>query len=341
MSSSGDFGPSASLEVLKRRATMLGWLREFFHDHGYWEVQTPLLCRDVCVDAWLEPFCVPVQSRSGTTVKKMFLQTSPEFAMKRLLASGAKAVYQITPAFRVGESGPLHNPEFTIVEWYRTDDTYYDQMAFTEELTVGFLKQAGELTGNTDDMVRFDRPFPRATYDKCFRDVFGQTVLDRPTDELRELAVSKSLAIPKSLSEEDRDGWLNFLLAETVEPRLAQQAGVFVHDYPASQAALARIRPDNPPVAERFELYLRGIEICNGYQELTDADELRRRIDGQSQLRANTGLPPLPTESRLLEAMDAGLPDCAGVALGFDRLLMIGLGLSTIDDVVAFPFQRS
>jgi lysyl-tRNA synthetase class 2 len=217
-------------------------------------------------------------------------------------------------------------------------------MAFTEELTVRFLEQASglaDVTGRTLPLASLDRPFPRMTYEGGFQEVFGQSVLDRSARELRALAISRSLAPPTSLTENDRDGWLNFLLAEAVEPRLAERPAVYLYDYPASQAALARVRPEEPPVAERFELYVQGVEICNGYQELTDANELRDRMATQSRLRADAGLPPLPRASRLLDAMDAGLPECAGVALGFDRLLMVGLGLSTIDAVMAFPFQRS
>ncbi len=149
------------------------------------------------------------------------------------------------------------------------------------------------------------------------------------------------MSAPHTLSSDDRDGWLNLLLAELVEPHLGQDNATFLYDYPASQAALARIRDDDPPVAERFELYIAGIEICNGYQELTDADELRARSRKQSEIRAQAGLRPLPTANRLLLAMEAGLPDSSGVALGFDRLAMLALGYESIADVMPFPFDRA
>ena len=159
--------------------------------------------------------------------------------------------------------------------------------------------------------------------------------------ELVELAHNKRIALPPGLSVDDRDGLLNLLLAELVEPPLARAGAVFVYDYPATQAALARIRDDDPPVAERFELYLDGIELCNGYHELTDAAELRRRTRRQAEIRAREGLPPLPEPARLLAAMEAGLPPCAGVALGFDRLMMQALGARCVAHVIAFPFERA
>lgn len=338
MSSSNDFLPTASLTVLRRRAELLTWLRGFFRRHGYWEVQTPLLSHDVCIDAWLEPFSVPLSSDTGPSASAAFLQTSPEFAMKRMLAAGADAIFQITSSFRQGEAGPLHSAEFTIVEWYRTGDSYHDQMQFTEELVTGFLEAARDVA---DQSPPLQRPIPRLTYDEAFLLACGSRVLELSTTSIRDLAAQKQVTAPASLAEADRDGWLNLLLAEVVEPHLQKQQAVFLYDYPASQAALARIRADDPPVAERFELYLQGIELCNGYQELTDANELRRRFDRQSEIRTQAGLPSLPQTSRLLKAMDAGLPECSGVALGFDRLLMIALSRETIADVIAFPFDRA
>lgn len=317
---------------------MLEWTRTFFRDRGYFEVQTPVLSRDVGVDAWLEPFAVPLSSTAAPPGGDGYLQTSPEFAMKRLLAAGAEAIFQIGPAFRQDETGPLHNSEFTMVEWYRAGDSYHDQMELTEQLVDGFLCRAGEETGTPAD---FPRPLPRITYDDAFRRACGSRVLDRSTAELRRLAEDHDVSPPASLDFNDRDGWLNLLLIELVEPWLKQQPAVFLLDYPASQAALACVRPDDPPVAERFELYLGGLEICNGYQELTDADELRRRIAIHARRRDAEGLRRLPVESRLLQAMESGLPKSSGVALGFDRLLMAALGAKSIADVIAFPFDRA
>jgi elongation factor P--(R)-beta-lysine ligase len=352
-----DYLPSASLVVLRRRAALLAWLRSFFTDHGYWEVQTPVLSRDVCIDAWLEPIAVPLSGGADAAPSAAYLQTSPEFAMKRLLSAGAEAIFEITPAFRKGESGPLHNPEFTLLEWYRVGDTYHDQMSFTEDLVAGFLEQAripgegeaareGEAPAEPSSRENafesaLPRPFPRLTYAAAFREAIDIDPLPLSGAELQQVAAGLGVQAPASLTADDRDGWLNLLLAERVEPHLAQRPALFLHDYPASQAALARIRSDDPPVAERFELYLHGIEICNGYQELTDAGELRERFARQSELRSAACLPPLPQQSRLLEAMEHGLPECSGVALGLDRLLMIALGCTSIDEVIPFPWPRA
>jgi lysyl-tRNA synthetase class 2 len=346
-----DFGPTASLAMLRLRADMMDWLRGYFRKHGYWEVETPLLSHDVCVDAWLEPFRVPAETAGIGDL--LFLQTSPEFGMKRLVAAGADAIFQITRAFRREELGRLHNPEFTIVEWYRVGDTCIDQMTFVEQLVTEFWVHLSDRCPRTaSDSVSGEsctpdvrtcpsRPFSRMTYDEVFARALGQAGVSSTASELAHLARTRQLAAPRSLEPDNRDGWLNLLFAEAVEPMLAHEEAVFITDYPASQAALARIRPEDPPVAERFELFLRGIEICNGYQELTDPEELRRRFAAQLQLRERAGRPPLPADSRLLQAMDAGLPECAGVSLGFDRLLMTFSGARSINEVLAFPFDRA
>jgi lysyl-tRNA synthetase class 2 len=344
---SSSFGPAARLEVLKLRSEMLEFTREFFRARGLWEVETPLLSRDIVVDAYLEPFVTRSDSgsdcRPAATEHELFLQTSPEFAMKRLLAAGSGNIYQLTRSFRRGEIGRLHNPEFTILEWYHVGLSYRQQMKFVEEFVVAFFTETARLTVASAAGVSepLPRPFPQLAYDELFRGVLGTTVLDRTAAQLSDLARRAGIEPPPGLAADDVDGWLNLLLALVVEPELARQKAAFVYDYPAGQAALARIRLDSPPVAERFELYLSGIEICNGYQELTDPAELRRRIAGQQALRRREGSRPLPAESRLLAAMEAGLPECSGVALGFDRLLMTAVGASALSEVTAFPFDRA
>jgi elongation factor P--(R)-beta-lysine ligase len=352
----GAFGPSAELRQLRLRATLLEFTRAFFRSRGLWEVETPLLSHDIVVDAYLEPFVT--RSDAGGDCKpaprehELFLQTSPEFAMKRLLAAGASDIFQLTRSFRRGEIGRLHNPEFTILEWYHKGATYHDEMTFVEDFVAAFWQEAARLIAaepsaegraarTTPAPVPLARPFPRLTYDELFRSVLGTSVLDKSTAELAELARACGIEPPPGLADDDHDGWLNLLLALKVEPELAKQRAAFVCDYPAGQAALARIRESRPPVAERFELYLAGVEICNGYQELTDAQELRRRIAVQQALRRREGSRRLPMESRLLAAMDVGLPECSGVALGFDRLLMTALGAQSLAEVIAFPFDRA
>jgi len=300
----------------------LAAVRRFFDERGYLEVETPLLSADATVDPNLDPFVVK-SATAGTRAsggQDRYLQTSPEFAMKRLLAAGATAIYQVTRAFRSGELGRLHNPEFTIVEWYRAGDTYAGQMDVTEQLVRCVMGEQG------------GPPFTHTSYQRAFERHADFDPLRVPTSDLPAIAARRGLT-PPGLHATDRDGWLNFLLAELVEPKLGLGRPEFLLDYPASQAALARVRQDDPPVAERFELYLQGIELCNGYQELTNPDELRCRIREQGlDARLN---------SRLLDAMDAGLPPSSGVALGFDRLVMLAAGASALSEVIAFPFDRA
>ena len=304
---------------------------------GYWEVETPLLSSDVCVDLWLDPVAVPV----GAGVPPRYLQTSPEFAMKRLLVAGADSIFQFTKAIRSLERGPRHNPEFTMLEWYRVGDNDRDQMALTESL----VRQAVQAASLTQSLIPCQRvlsavPFARMPYDIAFENAVGTRALKLTVPQLRELADSLGVRVhsPETL---DRDAWLNLLLAERVEPWMATQGAMFLHDFPASQSALARVRDEDPPVAERFELYIGGVELCNGYHEITDADELRVRMERQAALRVREGLSPLPTHSHLENAMRRGYPASAGVALGYDRLLMWLWECDRIDDVIAFPWERA
>jgi len=348
------FRPSATLDMLRLRSELLEFTRTFFRSHGFWEVETPILSRDVVVDAYLEPFVTSAKAKTACAkadgTDELFLQTSPEFAMKRLLACGTSAIFQITRAFRRGEIGRRHNPEFTIVEWYRGSTTYHDQMDLVEELVAVFFERVQNVrqsvTSKSPQRLParrepLPRPFERLTYDAAFERAVGRPVVGLSAAELARLAKSLKVEAPPGLAADDVDGWLNLLLALAVEPVFARKPALFLYDYPPGQAALAQIRPTVPAVAERFELYLAGIEICNGYQELTDAAELRRRIAAQSALRRRDGNRPLPAQSRLLDAMDAGLPACAGVALGFDRLLMSATGAESLADVIAFPFDRA
>ena len=339
--------PTASQEMLRLRAQLLDEVRRFFHEQGCWEVETPILSHDIILDSFLEPFAtrwIPsgtVGSDDSNTTE-MFLQTSPEFGMKRLLAAGADAIFQITKACRNGEIGRYHNPEFTILEWYHTAVTHLEQMQFTEELVKAVFSRAEKLLpGKNVSGWNLSEPFDRLTYDEAFEKYAGTKVLNLDSSELADLAGSRGIVSPPGLDPEDRDGLLNLLLAELVEPHLGKEHPQFLVDYPASQAALARIRPGDPSVAERFELYIEGIEICNGYHELTDAEELRRRFAEQNTLRVADGKLPLPLPARLLAAMDAGLPDCTGVALGFDRVAMLAAGSTSIDEVTTFPIERA
>lgn len=319
--------PAASWETLQARADLTTRLRGYLQSHDFVEVEMPLWSRDTCVDAWIDPVPCTIAS-----IGDGFLQTSPEFHMKRLLADGADRIWSLTRSFRDGECGPRHNPEFSIVEWYRVGDTHVEAMQFTEQLV--------RAVADGKVVTLPDEPFPVVSYYDAFHTVLGLRAEHLSAAELEVVAIEHA---PQVRGPLDRDGWLNAHLAECVEPWLAGFPAVFLTDYPASQAALAKIRPGQDEyeadVAERFELYLSGVEIANGYHELTDAAELHARFVQQNARRVEAGKAALPVESRLLEAMRRGLPDCAGVALGWDRLVAICLGLDSIHKVIAFPAE--
>lgn len=322
-----DFLPSASLQNLRLRAKLLAKVREFFTARGFFEVETPILSADVTVDRHLDPLStvLPPDPRQPAIGRQLWLQTSPEFGMKRLLAAGATAIFQITRAFRGGEIGPLHNPEFTIVEWYRVGDEMADAMTMISNLCQTLLGT---------------RPAERVSYAAAFEKHVGVNPHTAAASELAAAANQLGIAVPTGLIN-DRDGLLNLLLAERVEPQLGNDAPTILYDYPASQAALAKIRDVVPPVAERFELYVQGIELANGYHELLDAAELRHRNTAANAARTADGKPRLPEESRLLTAMEAGLPMCTGVALGFDRVAMLACDAKSLTEVIAFPIDRA
>jgi len=341
-----EFRPTASLSVLRLRAKLLAFVRRFFDASGYWEVDTPIMSHERVIDPNLEPFVV-----AWSATERLYLQTSPEFAMKRLLAAGADAIYQLGKVFRQGELGRLHNPEFTMLEWYRAGDSHLEQMNFVEQFVAAFWKEAGRCeiediaSGMAIGSIRrssptagLSAPFERLTYEQAFERYTGSKVLARPTHEIVALARRLGVSAPESLLPDDRDGWLNLLLAERVEPHLGHDRPTFVFDYPASQAALALARGEGQTaVAERFELYVNGIELCNGYHELTNAAELQARIHREAVAAEKQ----IPEPTRLLRAMQHGLPACAGVALGFDRLMILCLGAESIRDVIPFPFEHA
>lgn len=358
------YQPTASVAALRRRAYLLRSIRRFFEERGYWEVETPLLDREVILDAYLEPFAVP--AADGTTY---YLQTSPELGMKRLLCAGARQIYQMTKAFRQHEEGRLHNPEFTLLEWYDTAKSYPEQMDFTEEFvramfrgdwtkppasdstkspakaeTMTARKNAPAETASSRhpavEAAAAGKPFERLSYNAAFERYLGVPVLSLRTEELEKLAEAQGIQPPASLRADDRDGWLNLLLSECLEKHLGQSVPLFLYDYPASQAALAKIRDEKIPVAERFELYVGGIELCNGYNELTNPRELQRRMEKQARLRTRESLPPLPPPEQLLRVMEAGLPPSTGVALGVDRLVLLAQGYEHLAEVMSFPIGR-
>ena len=306
-------------ERLRRRAEMLSRLRAFFAERGFLEVETPLLDDEVIPELHIEPFGVE---------GKLWLQASPELHMKRLLAEGLPAIFQVTRSFRRGERGALHNPEFTIVEWYRADDSMADGVRLLDDLC---------------QHVAEAPPAIRTTYAETFQRHAGIDPHRASCDDLAAAALRLGVSVPESLVRDIRDEWLNLLLATRVEPQLGIASSEILLDYPASQSALATtvVRADGTEVAERFELYWRGVELANGYRELTDAAVLRARLDRVNSARVADGRPALLLPERLLAAMaNPGLPPCSGCALGFDRLVMLACGARTIDDVMTFPREN-
>jgi lysyl-tRNA synthetase class 2 len=322
-----DFLPTASLEMLRRRAELVKRVRQFFDSRGFLEVETPILSHDVVVDRHLDPLAVTLfaDPREPERGPKLWLQTSPEFGMKRLLAAGATAIYQVTKVFRGGEVGQLHNPEFTMVEWYRVGDDYAAGMDLLAEFAEALLGLG---------------PPERLTYREAFQRYAGLDPLAASWDDLYQ-AEGWTSAPYLTLESKVRDELLNVLLACRVEEHLGQGRPTILYDYPASQAALARVRSGDPPVAERFELYVNGIELANGYHELLDPAILRERNRTGNAARAAEGKYTLPEESRLLAAMEHGLPPCSGCALGFDRLVMLSTGAKSIQEVLVFPIDRA
>lgn len=322
--------PGASLENLRTRARILARVRGFFDRENVLEVDTPALSRAGVTDPAIESFVTRYsgpQTRTDVSGDGLhYLHSSPEFPMKRLLCAGSGAIYQICKVFRNGEAGRRHNPEFTLLEWYRPG---MDHLALMEEVEA--------LIRHALEGVRELPPAQWLTYREAFIEVLGIDPLTCDARELRQSALREGIDPPEGLFE--TDAWLDLLLTHRVEPALPRFT--FLYDYPASQAALARIRSTEIPVAERFEVYLDGVELANGFHELADSAEQGRRFDEENHQRACLGLARVPRDEALLAALESGLPDCAGVALGIDRLMMYALQADSLDQVMAFSHSRA
>jgi lysyl-tRNA synthetase class 2 len=318
-----DWRPTASPELLQARARLNRTLRAFFEARGVLEVETPLLSHAIGTDPNLHPVTASYQSHPHAAGTTLYLQTSPEFAMKRLLAAGSGPIYQLCKAVRNGEEGARHNPEFTMLEWYRPGFTLAQLMDEVEALVVAALGP---------------RRFTRVTYRELFEQQLGIDPFATSDAQLQAL-VAKHIDLHQP--ETHRDTLLELLYSQVIEPAL--QDAVFIHEYPATQAALARITEDTQgrAVALRFELVIGGMEIANGYDELSDAAEQQKRFMADLALRRSRGMPEFPVDTRLVAALGHGMPDCAGVALGVDRLLMLQAGVRDIAAVLNFPHPRA
>jgi lysyl-tRNA synthetase class 2 len=309
--------------MLRLRAEILAKIRAFFAERGVLEVETPLLASAPVTDLHLQALNCRYRGPGADEGRDLYLQTSPEFAMKRLLAAGSGPIYQICKAVRDSEAGGRHNPEFTILEWYRPGWDHHRLMDEADELLVEILgRGSGE----------------RISYATAFERYARIDVFSISDDALRLRVGDFGVEDAEGLT---RDDLLDLVLTHVIEPRLGHCQPTFIHDYPASQASLARVRNGDPPLAERFEVFAEGVELANGYHELTDGPEQRRRFETDIETRKILGLPEVPIDKHLLAALEHGLPDCAGVALGIDRLLMVATGTRNIADVLAFPIDRA
>jgi lysyl-tRNA synthetase class 2 len=315
--------PTATHTALRLRATMLTTARAFFAARGVLEVETPILSAAAVSDPQIESLTTQIAGLAGSR----YLCPSPEYAMKRLLAAGCGDIYQICKVFRDAERGRWHNPEFTVIEWYRVglDDT-------------ALMREVEALVAELLAPVRPMAPAECLSYSEALRRHAGVDAFDSTEDELQDAARRHGIECDAKL---DRDAKLDLLMGLIVGPRLGRDRPCFVCDYPATQAALARLKPGLPRVAARFELYLDGLELANGFHELAQAQEQRARFTHELALRAARGQVQAPLDEHFLAALQSGLPDCAGVALGFDRLVAIAQGTGKLADAMAFSIENA
>ena len=315
--------PSANIENLLKRAKIIAEIRRFFTDRGLLEVETPVLSEFGVTDLHLSTFSTEFIAPFDALSKILWLGTSPEYHMKRLLAAGSGPIFQISKVFRNEEAGNCHNPEFTMLEWYRPHFDMYRLINEVDDLLQQIL-----------DCL----PAESMSYQFAFQEYVGLDPLSATRKELMEAARQQNFIAEE---DEDRDTLLQFLFSEIVEPKIGLNAPVVIYHFPSSQAALAQLSPEDQRVAERFEFYYKGVELANGFHELTDADEQRRRFEQDNRQRQKAGLPLRAIDERFLGALQAGMPNTAGVALGVDRLVMIALGVETIKEVISFSIENA
>ncbi|ACR67635.1 elongation factor P--(R)-beta-lysine ligase [Edwardsiella ictaluri] len=325
MSDMASWQPSAPVANLLKRASILSTIRRFFSDRGVLEVDTPSMSQATVTDVHLVPFQTHFVGPGVAQGMMLYLMTSPEYHMKRLLAAGSGPIYQLCRSFRNEESGRYHNPEFTMLEWYRPHYDMYRLMNEVDDLLQQVLECESAET---------------LSYQQAFIRHLDVDPLSADKTQLREVAAKLDLSNVAD-NEEDRDTLLQLLFAFGVEPHIGKERPVFVYHFPASQASLAQISTEDHRVAERFEVYYRGVELANGFHELTDAAEQRQRFEQDNRKRAAAGLPQQPIDEHLLAALEHGMPDSSGVALGVDRLIMLALSAERLSEVIAFSVDRA
>jgi elongation factor P--(R)-beta-lysine ligase len=313
------------LASLQLRALIYTLIRAFFADRHVLEVETPILSASGNTDPNIESFHTLFNGHVDAGARERWLRTSPEYPLKRLLAAGVGDCYELGRVFRNGEAGGRHNPEFSMLEWYRVG---WDHRRLMEE-TITLVEIALATQGRRAEVVI-------ENYRQFFLDELGIDPMHAPIDELRALLADQNID-PAGLT---RDDWLDLLITHRLQPAFPRDRITVIHDYPASQCALAKIRPAETPLAERFELYLGPYELANGYHELNDAAEQRGRFERDNAVRRARGQREIPIDEGLLAVLDA-MPDCAGVALGVERLLMCLAGTDAIAQVLAFPFSEA
>ncbi|QWF69565.1 EF-P lysine aminoacylase GenX [Methylomonas paludis] len=325
---SDNWQPVCDSQHLRRRAQMLAAIRQFFQDRQVLEVETPLLCRSTGTDPQLDFFSTTLHLAGP--VQQLYLQTSPEFAMKRLLAAGSGSIYQICKAFRNAESGRLHNPEFTILEWYRID--FNLQQLMSEVISLLQFLLAPEFISTKTHTI---------SYQQLFIQLTGLDPLVFDHAAYIDYVKNQGLPEAEDLCADQHDLWLDFIFSHCVQPAMTHNCIYLLHDYPALLPSLARIKTNDQRLTERFEVFINGIELGNGFYELADATEQEARFDREIDYRHHHAKQEVKKDALFLAALQAGLPDCSGVALGLDRLLMIISASHHIDEVLAFPLLNA
>ncbi len=318
--------PTCSLQHMQARAIMLQKIRAFFAARNVWEVETPLLGQATGTDPNLDFFST--QYQSGSQSQTYYLQTSPEFCMKRLLAAGSGSIYQISKAFRNNESGRYHNPEFSLLEWYRVGFDLQQLMDEVADLLTCVLASL-ELEVESDSYVN------------VFSHHTGLDPLEFSFDAYSKCAEENNLSDAVTICAENHPMWLDFLFSFLVQPHLGKHSVSMIFDYPACQSSLARVKVEDPRLVERVEVFVNGIELGNGYFELSDPVEQRQRIDNERKIRKSKALPESNIDKHFLNAIESGLPDCSGIAIGLDRLLMLVTDSKTINQVITFPIANA
>ncbi|MFT7009569.1 MAG: lysyl-tRNA synthetase class 2 [Colwellia sp.] len=320
--------PTLTWKYAQKRARVLQQVREFFDERNVVEVETPALSQGTVTDVHLDAITCRynfLNDSSPDQTTSLYLQTSPEFHMKRLLASGYGCIFQIAKAFRHEEAGRFHNPEFTLLEWYRLG---FDHFAL--------MKEVSELLKTVLDC---NEP-TQITYQDLFIDQLSVDPLTASRAQLLFLINEHDKLSEWLTVEQDNDILLQFVFSEIIEPNIGNDSPCFVYNFPRSQASLAKICPEDSRVAQRFECYFKGIELVNGFNELTDPEAQLERFQGDNRKRKSLFLPEMPIDTNLITALSQGLPQCAGVALGIDRLIMLALKAEHIEQVVSFPIER-